>query len=91
MPGGRRSGSSTARTFSPSCRRSSRGEAKIDREKEHFRIVGLDADECILFIELVALGGVTSGTVKLMEVFRVAVLKNAVSAILVHNQFYGWG
>nr|VFJ44237.1 MAG: RadC-like JAB domain-containing protein [Candidatus Kentron sp. DK] len=60
-------------------------EAKIDREKEHFWIVGLDADNRILFIELVALSGVTSGTVKPMEVFRVAVLKNAVSAILVHN------
>nr|VFJ58381.1 MAG: DNA repair protein RadC [Candidatus Kentron sp. DK] len=60
-------------------------EEKIDRDKEHFRIVGLDADNRILFIELVALGGVTSASVNPMEVFRVAVLKNAVSAILVHN------
>nr|VFJ72848.1 MAG: DNA repair protein RadC [Candidatus Kentron sp. FW] len=60
-------------------------EAKIDRDKEHFWLVGLDADNRILFIELVSLGGVTSATVKPMEVFRVAVLKNAVAAILVHN------
>nr|VFK09353.1 MAG: DNA repair protein RadC [Candidatus Kentron sp. LPFa] len=60
-------------------------ESKIDRDKEHFWLAGLDADNRILFIELVALGGVTSATVKPMEVFRVAVLKNAVSAILVHN------
>nr|VFK43009.1 MAG: DNA repair protein RadC [Candidatus Kentron sp. SD]VFK48481.1 MAG: DNA repair protein RadC [Candidatus Kentron sp. SD] len=60
-------------------------EDKIDQGKEHFWIVGLDADSRILFIELVVLGGVTSATVKPMEVFRVAVLKNAVSAILVHN------
>nr|VFK18667.1 MAG: DNA repair protein RadC [Candidatus Kentron sp. LFY] len=60
-------------------------ENKIDRDKEHFWIVGLDADNRILFIELVVLGGVTSATVKPMEVFRVAVLKNAVGAILVHN------
>nr|VFK59758.1 MAG: RadC-like JAB domain-containing protein [Candidatus Kentron sp. TUN] len=60
-------------------------EDKIDRDKEHLWLVGLAADNCILFIELVVLGGVTSLTVKPMEVFRVAVLKNAVSAILVHN------
>nr|VFK80557.1 MAG: DNA repair protein RadC [Candidatus Kentron sp. SD] len=60
-------------------------EDKIDQGKEHFWIVGLDADSRVLFIELVVLGGVTSATVKPMEVFRLAVLKNAVSAILVHN------
>nr|VFJ51306.1 MAG: DNA repair protein RadC [Candidatus Kentron sp. DK]VFJ68164.1 MAG: DNA repair protein RadC [Candidatus Kentron sp. DK] len=60
-------------------------EAKIDREKERFRIVGLDADNRILFIELVSLGSVTSTSAKPMETFRVAVLKNAVSVILVHN------
>nr|VFJ94132.1 MAG: DNA repair protein RadC [Candidatus Kentron sp. H] len=60
-------------------------EEKIDRDKEHLWIVGLAADNRILFIELVVLGGVTSATVKPMEVFRVAVLKNAVGAILVHN------
>nr|VFJ66623.1 MAG: DNA repair protein RadC [Candidatus Kentron sp. DK] len=60
-------------------------ENKIDRDKEHLWIVGLAADNRILFIELVVLGGVTSATVKPMETFRVAVLKNAVSAILVHN------
>nr|VFK24347.1 MAG: DNA repair protein RadC [Candidatus Kentron sp. MB]VFK34305.1 MAG: DNA repair protein RadC [Candidatus Kentron sp. MB]VFK76644.1 MAG: DNA repair protein RadC [Candidatus Kentron sp. MB] len=41
-------------------------EHKIDRDKEHFRIVGLDADSRILFIKLVVLGGVTSATVKPM-------------------------
>nr|VFK31665.1 MAG: hypothetical protein BECKMB1821G_GA0114241_108913 [Candidatus Kentron sp. MB] len=46
-------------------------ENKIDRDKEHFRIVGLDADSRILFIALVVLGGVTSVTVKPMETFRV--------------------
>nr|VFK30447.1 MAG: DNA repair protein RadC [Candidatus Kentron sp. MB]VFK34423.1 MAG: DNA repair protein RadC [Candidatus Kentron sp. MB]VFK76702.1 MAG: DNA repair protein RadC [Candidatus Kentron sp. MB] len=60
-------------------------ENKCDRDKEHFLIIGLDADSRILCIGLVVLGGVTSVTVKPMETFRVAVLKNAVSVILVHN------
>ena len=41
-------------------------EHKIDWDKEHFRIVGLDADSHILLIELVVLGGVISATVKPM-------------------------
>nr|VFK10452.1 MAG: hypothetical protein BECKLPF1236A_GA0070988_100387 [Candidatus Kentron sp. LPFa]VFK26894.1 MAG: hypothetical protein BECKLPF1236C_GA0070990_100406 [Candidatus Kentron sp. LPFa] len=41
-------------------------ENKIDSEKEHFWITGLDGDCRILFIDLV-LGGVTSATVKPME------------------------
>nr|VFK22253.1 MAG: DNA repair protein RadC [Candidatus Kentron sp. MB]VFK32648.1 MAG: DNA repair protein RadC [Candidatus Kentron sp. MB]VFK76012.1 MAG: DNA repair protein RadC [Candidatus Kentron sp. MB] len=31
-------------------------ENKIDRDKEHFQIVGIDADSRILFIELVVFG-----------------------------------
>ncbi len=60
-------------------------ENKIDQDKEHFWIIGLAANLKILFIELVSIGGVRSTVVEPMNVFRVAVLKNAVSVILVHN------
>ncbi|MBL1277837.1 MAG: JAB domain-containing protein, partial [Ectothiorhodospiraceae bacterium] len=39
----------------------------------------------ILFVELVSLGSVNATTVEPMNVFRVAILKNAVKVILVHN------
>nr|VFK64703.1 MAG: DNA repair protein RadC [Candidatus Kentron sp. TUN] len=39
----------------------------------------------MLFIELVVIGGVYSVTIKPAETFRVAVWKNAVSVVLVHN------
>ncbi|MBL1278158.1 MAG: hypothetical protein COB30_018940, partial [Ectothiorhodospiraceae bacterium] len=39
----------------------------------------------ILFVELVSLGSVNATTVEPMNVFRVAILKNAVQVILVHN------
>ena len=39
----------------------------------------------ILFIELVCMGSVKVATVEPMNVFRVAVMKNAVKVILVHN------
>ena len=57
----------------------------IDREKEHFWIIGLTLKSKILFIELVSMGSVKATTVEPMNVFRVSVLKGAVKVILVHN------
>jgi DNA repair protein RadC len=60
-------------------------EEKIDQEKEHFWMIGLTNNNRILYIELVSLGSVNAVTVEPMNVFRVAVLKGAVKAIIVHN------
>ncbi len=60
-------------------------ENKIDRNKEHLWIVGLNGASTILFIELVALGSSNTAPVEPMQVFRVAVLKGATSIMLVHN------
>ena len=60
-------------------------ENKIDRDKEHFWIVGLSTTNKALFIELVSVGSVKATIVEPMNVFRVAILKNAVKVILVHN------
>jgi len=58
---------------------------KIDREKEHFWIIGLNLAGYILYVELVSLGGVRATVVEPMNVFRVAVMKNATRVIAVHN------
>jgi len=60
-------------------------ENKIDREKEHFRIIGLNVANKILFIELVCMGSVKATTVEPMNVYRFAVVKNAVKVVLAHN------
>lgn len=60
-------------------------ENKIDLDKEHFWIIGLNLHHKILFIELVSIGGLKSTNVEPMNVFRVAVLKGAFRVILVHN------
>lgn len=60
-------------------------ENKIDREKEHFWIVGMNAAAMILYIELVSMGSVRSTLVEPMNVFRVAILKGATRVIAVHN------
>ena len=60
-------------------------ENEIDRDKEHFWIVGLAINNKLLFIELVSMGSMKATVVEPINVFRVAVLKNAVKVILVHN------
>ncbi|MDN5204588.1 JAB domain-containing protein [Fulvivirgaceae bacterium BMA10] len=60
-------------------------ENKIDRNKEHFWIVGLASNNRILFIELISLGTVNKTLVEPMEVFSFALQKRAVKIILLHN------
>jgi len=60
-------------------------ENKIDQEKEHFWIIGMNEAGYILYIELIALGSVKAVNVEPMNVFRVAVMKNATRVIAAHN------
>ena len=60
-------------------------ENKIDRDKEHFWVIGLATDNRILFIELIGLGTVIKTLVEPMEVFSVALQKRATKIILCHN------
>lgn len=60
-------------------------ENKIDRNREHFWVVGLENNNRILFIELVSLGTVNKSLAEPMEVFSLALQKRAVKIILVHN------
>lgn len=60
-------------------------ENKIDREKEHFWIIGMDTAGYILYIELVSLGSVNATIVEPMNVYRIAVMKNASRVIAIHN------
>ncbi|PIT24401.1 hypothetical protein BGI36_00605 [Snodgrassella communis] len=60
-------------------------ENKIDQEKEHLWIIGMNQRGYILYIELIALGSYKVVNIEPMNVFRVAVMKNASRVILVHN------
>lgn len=60
-------------------------ENKIDRNKEHFWVIGLAANYQILYIELISLGTVNKTLVDPMEVFSIALQKRSVRVILVHN------
>ncbi|CAA6826957.1 MAG: DNA repair protein RadC, partial [uncultured Aureispira sp.] len=60
-------------------------EQKIDQNREHFWVIGLENNHRILFIELVSLGTVNQALVKPMEVFSLALQKRAVKIILCHN------
>ena len=60
-------------------------EDKIDRDKEHFWVIGMDQAAFILYIELVNFGSVRLSQIDPQSVFRVAVLKNAARIVLVRN------
>ncbi len=60
-------------------------ECKIDRDREHFWVVGLMNNNRILFIELVSMGTVNYAPVDPTEVFSFALQKRAVKIIVVHN------
>lgn len=60
-------------------------ENKIDQNREHFWVIGLENNNRILFIELISLGTVNKTLADPMEVFSFALQKRAVKIILCHN------
>ncbi|EDP97840.1 JAB domain-containing protein [Kordia algicida OT-1] len=58
---------------------------KIRRAQEHFWVVGLKADNTILFVELIAIGAQNRVNANPPDVFRMGIYKLAVRVILVHN------
>ncbi len=60
-------------------------EDKIDQNREHFWVIGLENNNRILFIELISLGTVNRTIAEPMEVYSLALQKRAVKIILCHN------
>jgi len=60
-------------------------EHKIDQNREHFWVIGLENNNRILFVELISLGSVNKTIAEPMEVFSFALQKRAVKIILCHN------
>jgi DNA repair protein RadC len=62
-----------------------RAEGEIDRNKEHFWVVGLNTRNVVQYAELVSLGTLNNALVHPREVFRFAVMKGVASLIVGHN------
>jgi DNA repair protein RadC len=60
-------------------------EAEIDREKEHFYVMHLNAKCQVKMVELASLGSLTASVVHPRETFRRAVLAGSASIIVAHN------
>jgi len=56
-----------------------------DAHKESFYVMGLDSQNRLLYVDLVAIGSVNFCHPIGREVFRLAIVKNAVSIIVSHN------
>ena len=60
-------------------------EHRIDRDKEHFWVIGRNSNGSTRYIELVSLGGLRVAHVEPRETFRLAIMKAVDSIICVHN------
>jgi DNA repair protein RadC len=60
-------------------------ENKIRRAQEHFWIVGLNSQNKVLFVELLALGNNNRVNITPPDAFRMAIYKLATKAVFVHN------
>lgn len=61
-------------------------EDEIDRDREHFWVLGVDTRNTVRLFDLVAVGGLTTASVHAREVFRRLLTTNAVSNLIVgHN------
>jgi len=67
-------------------RRILKRECAADRDKEHFWAIGLSTRNNIRYVELVSLGILNASLVHCRELFRTAITKGGISALIVsHN------
>lgn len=71
--------------FTELCKKNLLRERKIDQNREHFWVIGLEKNNRILFIELIGLDSVNKVIVEPMEVFSFALQKRTVKLILCYN------
>lgn len=62
-----------------------KAENEIDRDKEHFWVIGLTTKSHIKYIELVSLGVLNASLVHPREVFRYAIIQAVAGIIVGHN------
>jgi DNA repair protein RadC len=60
-------------------------ESEVDRDKEHFWVIGLTVRNTIRYIELATLGLIDQTVIHPREVFRTAIMKAVHSVIVAHN------
>ena len=60
-------------------------QSEIDRDKEHFWALGLDAKNKIKYIDLVFVGSLNQCSAEPRELFRLAVIKACSSLLCCHN------
>ena len=60
-------------------------EDKIDQDKEHFFVIGVDNRNAIQYIDLVSLGTIDAAFAEPRETFRLAVMKGVKSILICHN------
>jgi DNA repair protein RadC len=58
---------------------------KVDRDKEHFWVIGLDNNHHIKYLEVVTIGTLNASLVHAREVFRYAIMQGVCAILVGHN------
>lgn len=59
--------------------------SKVDRDKEHFWVIGLDTKLNVKYFEVVTIGTLDASLVHPREVFRFAIMQGVASIVIGHN------
>ena len=60
-------------------------ESELEKDKEHFWVIGRDAKGMVKYVDLAFLGSLTRCDIHPREVFRLAILRGCDSIIIAHN------
>jgi DNA repair protein RadC len=60
-------------------------ENLVDRDKEHFWVIGVNTRNNVLYVDLVSLGTLNASLVHPRELFRLAVMRAVNSLIIAHS------
>ena len=60
-------------------------EDEVNRDKEHFWVIGLTTKNTVKFIDLVSLGTLSNSLIHPRETFRRSIIKGIASIIVGHN------
>uniref|UniRef100_A0A7V3ZSQ8 DNA repair protein RadC n=1 Tax=candidate division WOR-3 bacterium TaxID=2052148 RepID=A0A7V3ZSQ8_UNCW3 len=60
-------------------------EDKIDKEREHFWVIGLNPKCKIKYVDLTTIGSLDSASIHVRDIYRRAIRNNVASIIIAHN------
>lgn len=62
-----------------------KNNTELESYREQLYLIGLNTRNVILFVELISMGTINETLISSREIFKTALIKNAVGIVIVHN------